>query len=220
MTSFVRILAAGAVAALAIVVTPPLIARPVIGPLRIVLLVDSSAAMASMINSFRASLLAFIDALPGSDQTIDSELTMISTGGQLRIRVPTTTDRETLKRAAAAFAPDGGSNAFLDTMLEADNRFLKTAPERRSVLVILITDRGGNRGEARIDAYNRFARQFFNRGGRAHGIVVRETDMGVNSDIVTHITRRTGGYFSAIAIANALPEKMKDVAAMVAADIP
>ena len=78
-------------------------------PARIVLLVDSSSAMSPMLTHFRAALQAFLDAVPAQH-----EIALISTGGQLRIRVPPTTDRERLHNAVASFASEGGANAFLD----------------------------------------------------------------------------------------------------------
>ncbi len=221
MTPRLRIPAATSLlVALALALSARVVAVPIIGPLRVVLLVDSSASVSTMLNPLRASLLTFIDNLPGSPEVIDAEMTLISSGGQLRIRVPTTTDRVALRKAAAAFAPDGGANAFVDSMLEADKRFLQTAPERRSVFVIVMTDNSSFRGEARVDAYNKFARNFVNRGGRAHGIVISSMNSGIHSDILANITGNTGGYYDTIAIANALPDKMKYMAAMVAADIP
>src|SRR5215475_14310867 len=77
-------------------------------PLRIVLLVDSSSEVSSIINPFRAGLKAFLD---------------------------------------------GVANAFLDTMLESDQRFLRRATDRRQVFVILTTDNGAQREEPRIDDY-------------------------------------------------------------------
>src|SRR5262245_12163977 len=87
-------------------------------PLRIILLVDSSSMVSSMLPQFRAGLHAFLEQLPG-----EVEIALISTGGQLRVRVPPTTDRNRLHQAADAFAPDGGANALLDSLLEADRRF-------------------------------------------------------------------------------------------------
>src|SRR5262245_55262873 len=114
-------------------------------PLRIVLLVDSSFSIASMLPQIRAGLNTFLTELPGTP-----EIALLSTGGQLRIRVGPTTDRELLRKAAESFAPDGGANSFLDSMLEADRRFLRV-PDRRPVFVILMTDDIGLRGEARVD---------------------------------------------------------------------
>ena len=52
-------------------------------PVDVVLLVDSSANMSAMLTEFRAGLIAFLDNVPS-----DVEVAIISTGGQLRIRVP------------------------------------------------------------------------------------------------------------------------------------
>ena len=189
-------------------------AQPVIGPLRIVLLVDSSSAMSSMLNQFRAGLNAFLDALPG-----DPEITMITTGGQIRIRIPPTTDRAKLHQAASSFASDGGANSFLQTMLEADRRFLRTAPARRPVFVILTTDNNETQGDVRIDDYNTFMRDFTRRSGRAHGIVVRGVNAGVTNELLLNLTQNTGGFYDSLALANPLVDRMKALAAIVAADI-
>ena len=109
---------------------------------RIVLLVDSSTSVGPMINTFRDALNAFVDAVPD-----EHEVTFISTGGQIRVRTPPTTDRVKMQTEIARFASDGGANAFLDTMIEADRRFLKTAPGQWPVLVIVTTDNGETRRE-------------------------------------------------------------------------
>lgn len=183
------------------------------GMMRIVLLVDSSSATASMITPMRAALHNFIDDLPG-----EAEIVFITTGSQIRIRVQPTTDRKKLHEAASLFAPDGGANAFVDTLLEADQRFLKPADDRRSVFVILSTDNGTNIAEQRLDAYNRFAREFAARGGRAHGVVVRGMNSGVNSIVTEHITQLTGGYYNVINVASGIPKAMKTLTEYVAAD--
>ena len=95
-------------------------------PLRVVLLVDSSTSMSAMLTEFRSGIGTFIQELPE-----DVEVALISTGGQLRIRVPPTSDRKKLLDAAARFASDGGANSLLDTLLESDRRFLKPASDRR-----------------------------------------------------------------------------------------
>jgi hypothetical protein len=185
------------------------------GPVRIVLLVDSSTGVSQMVPQFRAGLNAFLDVLPG-----DPEIALISTGGQIRIRVPPTRDREQLHKAANSFASDGGANSFLDTMLEADKRFLKTAGDRRPVFVILMTDGSSTRGDARVDVYNRWMTDFLHRGGRAHGIVVRGVNSGLTTDLLMNITENTGGFFDSLNLANPLAERMKALAMLVAVDMP
>ena len=183
------------------------------GPMRIVLLVDSSSAVSTMINPFRAGLNDFLDALPG-----EPEIAIVSSGGQLRIRVGPTTDRLKLHAAARAFASDGGANAFLDTLLEADRRLLKNAPERRSVFVILATDMGTTLGDVRTDTYAKFVDGFVARGGRAHALIVRGVNTGVTIRIAENLVNNTGGFFESVGIASAVPKVMRTLADYVAAD--
>ena len=107
---------------------------------------------------------------------------------------------------------------FLDTMIEADRRLLKSVPERRSVFVILTTDSGEQVGEVNIDTYNRFANEFLKRGGRAHAIVVRGIRTGVTTRIAENLAQNTGGYYETAGLASALPKLMKTMAEYVAAD--
>jgi hypothetical protein len=193
---------------------PALEAQPRPGrPMRIVLLVDSSSAVASMLTPFRMSLTEFLDALPG-----EPEIVFVTSGGQMRIRVPPTTDRTKLRAAASAFASDGGGNAFVDALLEADQRFLRGLSDRNSIIVILTTDRGGSVDDARIDNYNKFADEFVGRGGRAHAIVVRSLAAGTTLRIAENLAHNTGGYFETVTIPTAVPRLMKVMADYVAAD--
>ncbi len=197
-------------------VSPALVARqrgP--GPVRIVVLVDSSTTVSPMVPQFRAGLNAFLDALPG-----DPEIALISTGGQIRIRVPLTTDRDRLHKAANAFTSDGGANSFLDTMLEADKRFLRGGDDYRPVFVIMMTDSTETRGDARLDQYNRWVTTFLQRGGRAHGIVVRGVNSGVTTAILENLTSNTGGFYDSLSVANPLAERMRALASLVAVDMP
>jgi hypothetical protein len=183
------------------------------GVMRIVLLVDSSSAVSGMITPMRNALHAFVDGLPE-----EAEITFITTGSQIRIRTQPTSDRQKLHQAVGMFAPDGGANAFVDTLLEADKRFLKAVEDRRSVFVILSTDNGTNTNEQRLDAYNRFAREFAARGGRAHGVIVRGVNSGVNSVVTEHLTGLTGGYYNVINVASGIPKAMRTLTEYVAAD--
>ncbi len=220
MSRGLQVLVAALVAVVALTAAPSRVqTAPIIGQLRVVLIVDSSSAMSAMTNPFRSALQSFLEALPGTPETLEPEVTLISTGGQLRVRVPVTTDRQKLKKAAGEFASDGGGNAFLDTMLEADKRFLKNM-ERRPVFVVMMNDNSAYRGEPRIDEYNTFWRDFLKRGGRAHAVVIRGMNSGVHTDILMHITSASGGYYDALAVPSALPDQMKYVGAMVAADTP
>jgi von Willebrand factor type A domain len=182
-------------------------ATRVTGPMRIALVVDSSSSVAPLLNNLRAGLTTFLDELPG-----EHEITLISTGGQIRIRQPVTTDRKKLKTAVGTFASDGGANSVVETMMEVDQRFLKGAPGQWPVLVLVTTDQGATRSEPNYDRFNRFVSGFVARGGTAHAIVLHDKAGGITTEFVMNVVENTGGYYESMAIANVLPDKMKMVA--------
>ena len=178
------------------------------GPMRIALVVDSSGAVSPLLNNMRAGLTTFLDELPG-----EHEITFITTGGQIRIRQPVTTDRQKLKTAGGLFASDGGANSLIETLIEADRRFLN-APGQWPVFVILTTDQGGAASEPTLDRFNRFVKGFVERGGAAHAIVMHGNIRtgGIITNFVANVVKNTGGFYESMAIANVLPDKMKMLA--------
>lgn len=180
-------------------------------PLRVVLLVDSSATMATMLTEFRAGLKSFIENIPDN-----VEVALISTGGQLRVRLAPTSDKERMREAASKFASDGGANSLLDTLIESDKRFLRPASDRRHLFVVLTTDQP-LLGEPPVYAYNAFMKDFMQRRGRAHGIVIRGTNSGLISQVVENLTLNTDGIFQVMVVSNSLAGRMKEIAEQVAA---
>ena len=177
------------------------------GPMRIALVVDSSDAVSALLNNVRAGLNTFLDVLPG-----EHEITLITTGGQIRIRQPLTVDRQKLKTAAGLFASDGGENSLIETMLEVDRRFLNGAPGQWPVLVIVTTDQGTP--WVSDNRFNRFVNDFLSRGGAAHAIVVHGDirTSGIITEAVATVVEKTGGFYELMAISNLLPDKMKALA--------
>jgi hypothetical protein len=182
-------------------------------PMRIVLMVDSSNPVLPMINSFKTALGAFIDALPPTH-----EVAFISSGGQIRVRTPPSRDRDRLRAEAARFAPQGGANAFLDTLLEADQRFLKTAPEFWPVFVIVTTDHGENYREPDIPTYNGFMTDLRARAGAVHAVILQGKRTGPVSGFVMNLTDNVAGSRSIMNTDNGLPARMKEIAEQLAAD--
>ena len=181
-------------------------------PMRIVLLVDSSSAMSQMLNHFRAGLNTFFDALPP-----EHEIVLISTGGQIRIRVQPGTDRTALKTAAGRFSSDGGPNSMIETLLEADRRFLRPVPQW-PVIVLVTTDNGDSRVAARIDEYNKFMDSFLQRGGSAHGIVIKGASSAQIADIAENLIQNTGGIHTVVNQSTAVEPGLKAIAERLAAD--
>jgi hypothetical protein len=182
-------------------------------PMRIVLLVDSSTPVGPMMNNFRTALNAFIDELPETE-----EVAFISSGGQIRVRTPPSTDRVKLRAEVARFASEGGANAFLDTMLEADKRFLKPVPAQWPAFVIVTTDSGEGRREPNIDDYNKFMNDFLSRGGSAHAVIVQGTQAGTVTDIVANLVDNMGGIRHTIVADSNLPVRLREIANRLADD--
>ena len=191
------------------------VTRATIGtaPLRIVLMVDSSTATAAMMNTFRIALNGFADMLPP-----EHEISFITTGGQIRVRTQPSADREKLKTEIGRFASEGGANAFLETMIESDTRFLKPAPTQWPVFVIITTDNGDTRREPDLARYNRFMNDFLGRGGTAHAIVIAGKQTGPVSDLAENLVQNTGGTYATIVVDSGLPERLKNIAARLSDD--
>jgi hypothetical protein len=181
-------------------------------PMRIVLLVDSSSAISQMLNHFRAGLNTFFDTLPP-----EHEVVFITTGGQIRIRVQPTTDRAALKTAAGRFASDSGPNSFVETLLESDRRFLRPVPQW-PVFVLLTTDNGDSRVAPRIEEYNSFMQSFLQRGGSAHGIIIKGANSAHIADISENLIQNTGGIHNVVNLSTAVEPGLKAIAERLAAD--
>lgn len=176
-------------------------------PMRIVLMVDSSTPVGPVVSHFKTALTGFVDTLPPQH-----EVAFISTGGQIRVRTRPNDTRDKLRAEVARFSSEGGANAFLDTLLEADKRFLKTAPEQWPVFVIVTTDNGDARKEPDIESYNKFMNDFVARGGAAHAVILAGQQTGAVSDLVTNLVDNLGGLRQTLNTPNSLPARLKDIA--------
>jgi hypothetical protein len=176
-------------------------------PMRIVLMVDSSTPVGPMINTFKKALATFLDTLPPQH-----EVAFISSGSQIRVRARPNDTRDKLRAEVARFSSEGGANAFLDTLLEADTRFLKTAPAQWPAFVIVTTDNGETRKEPDVVAYNKFMNDFLARGGAAHAVILAGKQSGPVTDLLTNLVDNVGGFRQTLVADNSLPERLREIA--------
>ena len=181
-------------------------------PMRIVLLVDSSSAVGKMLNHFRAGLNTFFDTLGP-----EHEVVFITTGGQTRIRVQPTSDRAALKAAADRFASDGGANAFVETLLESDRRFLRPVTQW-PVIVFVTTDNGFATQNPRVTEYNAFIQSLMQRGGSAHGIVIKGAASGNIAYVAENLVLNTRGIHKVVNQSTAVEADLKTIAERLTAD--
>lgn len=193
--------------------------RPVVratlgtAPMRIVLMVDSSTPVGPMTNTFKKALAAFADALP-----LPHQVAFISSGGQIRVRARPEDSRDKLRAEMARFSSEGGANAFLDTLVEADARFLRPVPAQWPVFVIVTTDNGDNSREPDVATYNKFMNDFVARGGAAHAIVLMGRQTGPVTDLVANLVDNVAGFRITLNTDNSLPERLTDIAERLAND--
>jgi hypothetical protein len=174
-------------------------------PMRIALMVDTSDAAASAFTHMRSGLLAFLDAL-----SPEQEVVLITTGRQMRVRVPPTADRKKLKDAAGGLFPDGAGTPLMDSLLDADARFMRKADDRWPVFVIVTSDGTESTPGARDKEFNQWIDGLRSRAATVHAIVLKVKDgSGVPEIVASNATKNTGGRFESIVISNALPDKLK-----------
>ena len=178
---------------------------------RVVVLADSSSAMREMTVPFREGLQALVDGLPA-----DAEIMLISTGGQLRVRTQPTLDREQLRKTMGAFGSDTGGNAVVTAIVESDKRFLEAPKVARPVMVILTVDSNAI-SDGAVERYNEWLPGFARRGGVAYGVIVRQRNMGLPSQIVENVAANTRGKAVTIATANGVAAAMTEMASLIAA---
>ncbi len=183
-------------------------------PMRIVLMVDSSTSTQPMMTMFRNALDAFVDELPPQH-----EVSFITSGSQIRVRTEPSTDRQKLKTQIGLLQSEGGANAFLETLMEADQRFLKpVAGTRWPVVVILTTDIGEVRREPDIPRYNRFMNDYLARGGSAHAIIMQGKHFGPVTDLTQNFVQNMGGMYLSLIVDSGLPNRLRSIAERLAAD--
>jgi hypothetical protein len=184
-------------------------------PMRVVLLVDNSDAVGPALNFLRAGLLAFLDTLPP-----EHEVMIVSTGRQLRVRVPPTLDRKKLNDIANGLFTDGGAGSMLiDSLLEIDDRFLKKADDRWPVFVIISSDGVETSAGAHEKQFNQWSLAMAGRGIIAHAIVLKfKGNGGLPEMVAMNVTENSGGHYDFINTGNSLPDKMKALASLMADD--
>jgi hypothetical protein len=189
-------------------------AGPAKDPMRIALMLDTSDAAAPALTNVRAGAQAFLDALPPEDEVI-----LITTGRQLRVRVPPSTDRKKLKDSAAGLFSDGAGTVLMDGLLEIDDRFFKKADDRWPVIVIFTSDGTESSQGAREKEFLKWSPMLGPRGFSVHAFVLKTPKgSGMPEIVAENLTKNTGGRYDVMNTSTALPEKMKTLGEQLALD--
>jgi hypothetical protein len=189
-------------------------AGPAKDPMRIALMLDTSDAAAPALTNMRNGAQVFLDALPPEDEVI-----LITTGRQLRVRVPPSTDRKKLKDTAAGMFTDGAGTVLMDGLLEIDDRFFKKADDRWPVIVIFTSDGTESSQGAREKEFLKWSPMLGPRGFSVHAFVLKTPKgSGMPEIVAENLTKNTGGRYDVMNTTTALPEKMKTLGEQLALD--
>ena len=189
-------------------------AGPAKDPMRIALMLDTSDAAAPALTHLRNGTLAFLDAIPPEDEVI-----LITTGRQMRVRVPPTTDRKKLKDTAAGLFTDGAGTVLMDGLLEIDERFFKKADDRWPVYVIFTSDGTENSTGSREKEFTKWSPLLGPRGITVHSLVYKTPKgSGMPEIIAENVTNNSGGRYDVMNTTTALPDKMKALGEKLALD--
>src|SRR4051812_47073393 len=166
-------------------------AGPATDPMRIALMLDTSDAAAPALTHMRAGAIAFLDALPPEDEVI-----LITTGRQMRVRVPPSTDRKKLKETAAGLFTDGAGTVLMDGLLEIDDRFFKKADDRWPVIVLFTSDGTESSTGSREKEFMKWSPQLAPRGITVHAFVLKTPKgSGMPEIVAENLTNNSGGRY-------------------------
>jgi len=182
-------------------------------PMRIAIFVDTSDGTANAINQIRSGLTGFLAALPA-----DAEVMFITTGRQVRVRLPPTTDRRKAVEFATGLFPDGGATPLRDAILEVDGRYFRKVENRWPVFVIVTGDSAESSAPANETPFNKWLTDLPERGIAAHAFALKYRGGGFPDLVAQHVVQTAGGRFDFMNTANGLPDKLKTLGGQIAND--
>jgi hypothetical protein len=182
-----------------------LITRP---PLKVQILIDNGVGMGQEnLVPLRNGLRGLLAALPEG-----AEVTVVTTAPQPRFHERATTDRDALLASVGRLVPDSGAGRFVESLLEATQRFERDREEKTPIILMVGTTAGDV--DVRDSDLNRIIDRATNLNISVSVVLLSSVGRGAGGDIqrrlgetVTNLTRGRYEYISAGGrLASLLPE--------------
>jgi hypothetical protein len=182
-----------------------LITRP---PLKVQILIDNGVGMGQEnLVPLRNGLRGLLAALPEG-----AEVTVVTTAPQPRFHERATTDRDALLASVGRLVPDSGAGRFVESLLEATQRFERDREEKTPIILMVGTTAGDV--DARDSDLNRIIDRATNLNISVSVVLLSSVGRGAGGDIqrrlgeaLTNLTRGRYEYISAGGrLASLLPE--------------
>lgn len=174
---------------IAVLLLPPGVSAAT--PMRVALLVDTSAATATALPQIRTAVSAFLDALPAEHEAL-----LVTTGRHAQVRVPPTVDRNKLKGSVNNLLTDNGPTALMDALTEVDQRFMRKAADRWAVFVILTGDGSENSKQVDAEEFNRWMSELPRRRVSVSAIVLKTSVNSLPELIASTLATATHGHYA------------------------
>jgi hypothetical protein len=177
-------------------------------PMRIAILVDNSQTPLEPLPQIRRGLQQFVSALPPNH-----ELMLVTTGGQMNVRVQPTRDYLEIQEAVGEinFMRSMG-NALIGSIHEVYDRYLRTVERRFPMIVIVSTDGQDMSQRVTDKSVNEMLQGLTKTGVMVNAVLLTSTGTSLIRNITLEMIKRTGGAYESATIATALPARMKVMA--------
>lgn len=181
-------------------------------PLRIAIVVDNSHTLLDHTPQMRRGLQQFVNALPPNH-----ELMLVTTGGQMNIRVHPTRDYlEILEAISEINRQREGGNAMIGAVQEIYDRFMRTVERRYPMFVILTGDGNDTSSGITNRSVNAMLNGLTKTGVIVNAVMLSSSGVGLVRNFVLEMIERTGGSQESVLSATALPARLKIIAGRVA----
>ena len=178
-------------------------------PMKIALLVDNGGliGVGNALIPLRDAMATFLDTLPP-----EHEVGLFTIGRSIQRRVDFTSDRGELADSAAGIFPDSAAGTvFLDGIRETwERRF--DEEDTFPVLVVLATDNAEISSNYTDNQYSSFVNDLIANGVAVHVVLFSSQGGSAITQYAVNLTQNTGGLYSVVAAATALPEAMTELA--------
>jgi hypothetical protein len=181
-------------------------------PMRIVIVVDNSQTPLEPLPQIRRGLQQFVNELPAHH-----ELMLVTTGGQMNIRVQPTRDYlEILEAAGEINFLRSSGNALIGSVQEIYDRYLRTVERRYPMFVIISTDGPDFSQRITDKSVNELLNGLTRTRVLVNAVMLTSTGTSFIRNVTLEMIKRTGGAYESATIATALPARLKVMAGRIA----
>jgi hypothetical protein len=181
-------------------------------PMRIAILVDNSQTPLEPLPQIRRGLQQLISALPPNH-----ELMLVTTGGQMNVRVQPTRDYLEIQQAVGEinFMRSMG-NALIGSVQEVYERYLRTVERRFPMIVIVSTDGQDMSQRVTDKSVNELLQGLTKSGVLVNAVLLTSTGTSLIRNVTLEMIKRTGGAYESATIATAIPARLKVMSGRIA----